>query len=122
MRLVDEAVRCCSIRMQALARQPYSHAIPFDISRIFTCCLPGLPDTLSCVCPGYITIVSMSSATLVKELQNQLVRVVLVEGDLTENYRHLGFNKPANIKQCQKASRFNKTAQKNCGQIMYYWC
>ncbi|XP_019832941.2 chaperonin-containing T-complex member BBS12 [Bos indicus] len=97
MRLVDEAVR---LQHQNAGRQRGSHTrlFPFDISRIFTCCLPGLPDTLSCVCPGYITVVSMSTATLVKELQNQPVRVVLVEGDLTENYRHLGFNKPANIK------------------------
>lgn len=97
MRLVDEAVR---LQHQNAGTQRGSRTVlfPFDISRIFTCCLPGLPDTLSCVCPGYITVVSMSSANLVKELQNQLVRVVLVEGDLTENYRHLGFNKPANIK------------------------
>ncbi|NIG60384.1 Bardet-Biedl syndrome 12 protein [Pontoporia blainvillei] len=46
---------------------------------------------------GYITVVSISS-TLIKELQNQPIRVVLVEGDLTENYRHLGFNKSASIK------------------------
>eukprot|EP00070_Physeter_catodon_P041158 XP_028348052.1 Bardet-Biedl syndrome 12 protein isoform X2 [Physeter catodon] len=47
---------------------------------------------------GYITVVSISSTTLIKELQNQPIRVVLVEGDLTENYRHLGFNKSASIK------------------------
>ncbi|CAI9156861.1 unnamed protein product [Rangifer tarandus platyrhynchus] len=97
MRLVAEAVR---LQRQNAGLRQGSHAVllPFDISRIFTCCLPGLPDTLSCVCPGYITALSMSSATLIKELQNQPVRVVLVEGDLTENYRHLGFNKPTNIK------------------------
>ncbi|XP_066892720.1 Bardet-Biedl syndrome 12 protein isoform X2 [Kogia breviceps] len=47
---------------------------------------------------GYISVVSISSTTLIKELQNQPIRVVLVEGDLTENYRHLGFNKSASIK------------------------
>ncbi|XP_055261261.1 Bardet-Biedl syndrome 12 protein [Moschus berezovskii] len=97
MRLVDEAVR---LQHQNAGTRQGSRTMlfSFDISRIFTFCLPGLPDTLSSVCPGYITAVSMSSATLIKELQNQPVRVVLVEGDLTENYRHLGFNKPANIK------------------------
>ncbi|XP_043758291.1 Bardet-Biedl syndrome 12 protein [Cervus elaphus] len=97
MRLVAEAVRL-QHQNAGMRRGGHTVLLPFDISRIFTCCLPGLPDTLSCVCPGYITVLSMSSATLIKELQNQPVRIVLVEGDLTENYRHLGFNKPTNIK------------------------
>ncbi|CAK7316540.1 Bardet-Biedl syndrome 12 protein [Vulpes lagopus] len=46
---------------------------------------------------GFITVVSISNTTLIKELENQPVRVILIEGDLTENYRHLGFNKATNI-------------------------
>ncbi|XP_008563208.1 PREDICTED: Bardet-Biedl syndrome 12 protein-like [Galeopterus variegatus] len=97
MKLVEEAVR---LQYQNACMQQGNCTMPFmfDISRIFTCCLPGLPETFSCVCPGYITIVAVSSTTLIKELQNQPVRVVLIEGDLTENYRHLGFNNSANIK------------------------
>ncbi|XP_004474718.1 chaperonin-containing T-complex member BBS12 [Dasypus novemcinctus] len=97
MKLVEEAVRLqyqnVYIR-QGNCTMPFS----FDISRIFTCCVPGLPETFSCVCPGYITLVSKSSTTLIKELQNQPIRVVLFEGDLTENYCHLGFNRSTNIK------------------------
>ncbi|XP_066240861.1 Bardet-Biedl syndrome 12 protein [Saccopteryx leptura] len=70
----------------------------FDISRVVTCCFPGLPETYSCVCPGYTTVVSESCTALLEDLQNWPLRVVLIEGDLTENYRHLGFNKSANVK------------------------
>lgn len=97
MGLVGEALR--------LQRQPasLSHqggrspALAFDISRVCTCCLPGLPEAFSCVHPGYVTAVPVSRVALLRELQNQPLRVVLVEGDLTESYRHLGFNKSANI-------------------------
>ncbi|XP_014640027.1 PREDICTED: Bardet-Biedl syndrome 12 protein [Ceratotherium simum simum] len=97
MKLVDDAIR---LQYQNASMQQGNRTMPFmfDISRIFTYCLPGLPEAFSCVCPGYITVTSISSTTLIKELQNQPVRVVLIEGDLTENYRHLGFNKSANIK------------------------
>ncbi|ELW62638.1 Bardet-Biedl syndrome 12 protein [Tupaia chinensis] len=97
MNLVEAAAR---LQWQSARVQPGSRTVPFtfDISRIYTCCLPGLPETFSCVCPGYITLISMSSSTLVRELQNQPVRVVLIEGDLTENYRHLGFNKSTNVR------------------------
>ncbi|ERE88375.1 putative Bardet-Biedl syndrome 12 protein like protein [Cricetulus griseus] len=47
---------------------------------------------------GYVTAVPMSSIALIKELQHQSFRMILIEGDLTESYRHLGFNKSVNIK------------------------
>ncbi|XP_043424880.1 Bardet-Biedl syndrome 12 protein [Prionailurus bengalensis] len=96
MKLVDAAVR---LQFQNASVRQGNCTIPFmfDISRIFTCCLPGVPETFSCVCPGYITVVSISNTSLIKELQNQPVQIILIEGDLTENYRHLGFNKAANI-------------------------
>ncbi|EHB17406.1 Bardet-Biedl syndrome 12 protein [Heterocephalus glaber] len=97
MKLVEEAVR---LQYQNACMQQGNCGVPFvfDISRLFTCTLPGLPETFSCVCPGYIMLVSISCAALIKELQNQPIRVVLIEGDLTESYRHLGFNKSTNIK------------------------
>lgn len=97
MTMAEAAVR---LRWQSLCPQQAGLPVPlvFDISRLLTCCLHGLPETLSCVCLGYITPVPMSSFTLIKELQDQPVRVVLIEGDLTESYRHLGFNKSADIK------------------------
>ncbi|XP_062055652.1 Bardet-Biedl syndrome 12 protein [Lepus europaeus] len=97
MKLVEAAMR---LQFQNACVQQDNPTVPFmfDISRIFTCCLPGLPETLSCVCLGYITLVSVSTTTMIKALQNQPVRLVLIEGDLTESYRHVGFNKSANIK------------------------
>ncbi|XP_008847451.1 Bardet-Biedl syndrome 12 protein [Nannospalax galili] len=97
MTMAEAAVR---LQWQNLCLQQASRTMPlvFDISRLLTYCLPGLPETFSCVCLGYITAVPESSFTLIKELQNQPVRVALIEGDLTENYRHLGFNKSTDIK------------------------
>ncbi|XP_035148894.1 chaperonin-containing T-complex member BBS12 [Callithrix jacchus] len=107
MKLVEEAVR---LQYQNACVQQGNCRIPFmfDISRIFTCCLPGLPETTSCVCPGYITVVSVSNTTVIKELQNQPVRIVLIEGDLTKNYRHLGFNKSTNIKTVLDSMKLQK--------------
>ncbi|KAM5255352.1 chaperonin-containing T-complex member BBS12 [Ctenodactylus gundi] len=97
MKLVEEAVK---LQYQNACMQQGNCTVPFtfDISRIFTCCLPGFPETFSCVCPGYVTVVSISSISLIEELQNHPVQVLLIEGDLTESYRHLGFNKSTNIK------------------------
>lgn len=97
MKLVEEAVQ---LQYQNACMQQGNCAVPFvfDISRLFTCSLPGLPETFSCVCPGYIVQVSIACAALIRELENQPIRVVLIEGDLTESYRHLGFNKSTTIK------------------------
>lgn len=70
----------------------------FDVSRVLTCCLPGLPETFSCVRSGYVTVVPVASMTLIKGLENRPLRVVLIEGDLTVSYHHLGFNKPTGVK------------------------
>ncbi|XP_052036568.1 Bardet-Biedl syndrome 12 protein [Apodemus sylvaticus] len=97
MTLAKAAVR---LQWQTLCLQQANWMAPFvfDISRLLTCCLPGLPETFSRVCLGYVTSVTMSSIALIEELQDQPFRVILIEGDLTESYRHLGFNKSINIK------------------------
>lgn len=96
MRLVEGAVRL-QHQNTSMCQGHWTMPFTFDTSRVFTCCLPGLPETLSCVCSGYVTVVSMFSMTVLEDLQNQPLRVVLIEGDLTENYRHLGFTKSANV-------------------------
>ncbi|XP_005069753.1 Bardet-Biedl syndrome 12 protein [Mesocricetus auratus] len=97
MTLAEAAVR---LQWQSVSLRQANSKTPFmfDMSRILTCCLPGLPETSSCVSLGYVTVVPMSSIALIKELQGQPFRVILIEGDLTESYRHLGFNKSVNIK------------------------
>ncbi|XP_003410477.1 Bardet-Biedl syndrome 12 protein [Loxodonta africana] len=107
MKLVEAAVRL-QYQNTCMQQGNGTTAFTFDVSRIFTCCLPGVPETYTCVCPGYITLVSISSTTLIKELKDQPVRVVLVQGDLTENYCHLGFNKSTNIKTVLESMKVNQ--------------
>ncbi|XP_036097953.1 Bardet-Biedl syndrome 12 protein [Molossus molossus] len=104
MRLVAGAAR---LQHRAASAHRGGPAGPstFAISRVFTCCLPGLPETCSCVRPGYVTVVSVPSATLLEDLQKQPLRVLLMEGDLTENYRHLGFDRSAHVKPVSESTK-----------------
>nr|XP_009681477.1 PREDICTED: Bardet-Biedl syndrome 12 protein [Struthio camelus australis]XP_009681484.1 PREDICTED: Bardet-Biedl syndrome 12 protein [Struthio camelus australis]XP_009681492.1 PREDICTED: Bardet-Biedl syndrome 12 protein [Struthio camelus australis] len=70
----------------------------FNITEIATCCLLGLPESYSCVCPGFITLVSPEQATVTKYLQGKPLWILLMDGDLTEQYGHLGFNRPRNVR------------------------
>uniref|UniRef100_A0A7M4FTL3 Bardet-Biedl syndrome 12 n=1 Tax=Crocodylus porosus TaxID=8502 RepID=A0A7M4FTL3_CROPO len=47
---------------------------------------------------GYVTSVSPENAAVTKQLKGQLLQILLVDGDLSEKYRHLGFNRPTNVK------------------------
>ncbi|XP_044536621.1 Bardet-Biedl syndrome 12 protein [Gracilinanus agilis] len=97
MTLVEAAVKC---QYQNAHVRNSSCGVPFqfDVSKISTCCLPGISESFSCVCSGYITLVSISYKTIIRELQNRPLRVVLIDGDFKENYHHLGFNEPENVK------------------------
>ncbi|NWU46991.1 BBS12 protein, partial [Dromas ardeola] len=75
-----------------------SGSSPFNIAGIVTCCLLGLPESYSCVSPGFVTLVSPEQATVIKYFEDKALRILLVDGDLTEQYRHLGFNRPCNVK------------------------
>ncbi|XP_074131074.1 chaperonin-containing T-complex member BBS12 [Sminthopsis crassicaudata] len=96
MALVEAAVRCQyqNARMRKNSTVPFR----FDISKISTCCLPGIPESFSSIYSGYITLISINYTTIVRELQNQPLRVVLIDGDFKENYHHLGFNGLGNVK------------------------
>ncbi|NXF02287.1 BBS12 protein, partial [Smithornis capensis] len=69
-----------------------------NIAGIVTCSLLGPPESYSCVSPGFVTLVSPEQATVVKHLEDKPLRLVLMDGDLTEQYRHLGFNRPCNVR------------------------
>ncbi|XP_072481215.1 chaperonin-containing T-complex member BBS12 [Notamacropus eugenii] len=97
MTLVEAAVRC-QYQNAHVRKRNCTEPFRFDISKISTCCLPGVPESFSCVCSGYITLVSIHYTTIVRELQNQPLRVVLIDGDFKENYHHLGFNALENVK------------------------
>ncbi|XP_054139784.1 Bardet-Biedl syndrome 12 protein [Melozone crissalis] len=68
-----------------------------NIAEIVTCCVLGLPESYSCVSPGFVTLVSPEQASVIKHFADKPLRVLLMDGDLTEGYRHLGFNRPPNV-------------------------
>ncbi|KAF6092447.1 Bardet-Biedl syndrome 12 [Phyllostomus discolor] len=115
MTLAEAALRLQ--RRQASVRQG-GGAVPltFDVSRVFTCCLPGLPEAASCVCAGFVTAVSAAGTPVPEDVQNRPLRVVLIEGDLTENYRHLGFNKPA---RAQTVSESTETLRQDGAEELW---
>ncbi|KAM3939037.1 chaperonin-containing T-complex member BBS12 [Leptodactylus fuscus] len=70
----------------------------FQASCLNICFLRGLPEVNSTATFGYVTLVSPEYATVVQNLEGKPLQVLLLDGDLTEKYRHLGFNKPTNLK------------------------
>lgn len=69
-----------------------------NTAEVVTCSVLGLPESYSCVAPGFVTLVSPEQATVIKHFARKRLRVLLMDGDLTEHYRHLGFNGPRNVK------------------------
>ncbi|NWY59448.1 BBS12 protein, partial [Chionis minor] len=79
-------------------RAECSGSSQFNIAEIVTCSLLGLPESYSCVSPGFVTLVSPEQAAVIKYFEDKPLRVLLTDGDLTEQYRHLGFNRPCNVR------------------------
>ncbi|NXN61772.1 BBS12 protein, partial [Rynchops niger] len=79
-------------------RAECSGSSQFNIAGIVTCCLLGLPESYSCVTPGFVTLVSPEQTTVIKYFEDKPLRILLMDGDLTEQYRHLGFNRPRNVR------------------------
>ncbi|XP_048357441.1 Bardet-Biedl syndrome 12 protein homolog [Sphaerodactylus townsendi] len=95
MKLVQDILRCW---LQTDDQTAGSHPFQFNISEIVTCCLPGVSERYSSVCPGYIMLLCPEKAAVAKQLQDRPLNIVLVDGDLTEMYRHLGFNRSCNVR------------------------
>ncbi|KAG8511213.1 Bardet-Biedl syndrome 12 protein [Galemys pyrenaicus] len=95
MRLAAAAARLLGQSSPAPRDGPQACAL--DLTRVVTCCLPGLPEAASLVCAGYVAVVPVASATVARDLQARPLQVLLLEGDLTESYRHPGFRPPANV-------------------------
>ncbi|KAG8592825.1 hypothetical protein GDO81_000639 [Engystomops pustulosus] len=70
----------------------------FQASRLNICFLRGVPEVISSVSFGYVTLLKQEYATVVRNLEGKPLKILLLDGDLTEIYRHLGFNKSANLK------------------------
>ncbi|XP_074084455.1 chaperonin-containing T-complex member BBS12 [Macrotis lagotis] len=97
MTLVEAAVRC-QYQNACVRKKNCMVPFKFDVSKISTCCLAGMPESFSCVCSGYMTLISISYTSIIRKLQNQPLRVILIDGDFKEKYHHLGFNGLENVK------------------------
>ncbi|NWY17290.1 BBS12 protein, partial [Aphelocoma coerulescens] len=87
-----------SIAAYQQERAECSGSSQINITEIVTCCVLGLPESYSCVSPGFVTLVSPEQATVIKHFADKPLRILLMDGDLTEQYRHLGFNRPQNVR------------------------
>lgn len=98
-RLDDIAKRMshgCSDAMDLVVKASHiqsNQGLPYDVTKISTCLLPGLPEDHACVLPGCTVLVSLERALVGHHLQGQDLKVALIDGDLTFTYRHLGFKK-----------------------------
>ncbi|NXP55440.1 BBS12 protein, partial [Heliornis fulica] len=79
-------------------RAEHSGSSHLNIAEIVTCCLLGLPESYSCISPGFVTLVSPEQSAVIKYFEDKPLRILLMDGDLTEQYRHLGFNRPCNVR------------------------
>uniref|UniRef100_A0A8P4K4U5 Bardet-Biedl syndrome 12 protein n=2 Tax=Dicentrarchus labrax TaxID=13489 RepID=A0A8P4K4U5_DICLA len=86
-------------RIQSKNNQQDRNCPTFDITKVVTCVLPGLPEEHSCVLPGCIVLLSEEQASVAHHLKEQHLKVALINGDLSATYRHLGYNRPAGV-QC----------------------
>ncbi|XP_013913919.1 PREDICTED: Bardet-Biedl syndrome 12 protein [Thamnophis sirtalis] len=93
-KMIKDILRC---QLPGANQKTDTCPFQFDISEIVTCCLSGISESHSCVHPGYITLVCPTKAAAVKHFQTMPIRVILIDGDLTETYHHLGFNRLENM-------------------------
>ncbi|KAJ8015513.1 hypothetical protein DPEC_G00026910 [Dallia pectoralis] len=70
----------------------------FDVSKLVTCPLPGLSEAHRCVLQGCVVLVSAEQASLVHRMRENNCQVVLIDGDLSENFRHVGFNRKTDLR------------------------
>ncbi|NXO16093.1 BBS12 protein, partial [Oriolus oriolus] len=87
-----------SIAAYQQERAECSGSSQINITEIVTCCVLGLPERYSCVSPGFVTLVAPEQAMVIKHFADKPLRILLMDGDLTEQYRHLGFNRPHNVR------------------------
>lgn len=70
----------------------------FDVSKVVTCALPGLPEDHACALHGCIHLLSAEQSSVARHLQERRLKVALINGDLADTYRHLGFNRHTGVR------------------------
>lgn len=84
-------------------------AFAFDVSKVVTCVLPGLPEDRACVLQGCIQLLSAEQSSVARHLQEQRVQLALIHGDLADTYRHLGFNRHAGTRRVGDRSALSRS-------------
>ncbi|XP_039176118.1 Bardet-Biedl syndrome 12 protein isoform X1 [Crotalus tigris] len=93
-KLIQDILRC---QLPGANQKTDTCPFQFNISEIVTCSLSGISESHSCVYPGFITLVCPAKAASMKQFQDMPIRVILIDGDLTETCHHLGFNRLENM-------------------------
>ncbi|RVE67640.1 hypothetical protein OJAV_G00105190 [Oryzias javanicus] len=91
MKLAVEAMQ-----VQSQSNQDIT-TVTFDITKVMTCVLLGLPEDCSCAVPGCIVLLSHEQVSVYHHLKTKHLKVALINGDLSHSYRHMGFKKPAGM-------------------------
>ncbi|KAK9518442.1 hypothetical protein VZT92_023748 [Zoarces viviparus] len=83
----------------------------FDVTKVVTCVLPGLPQEHACVLQGCIVLVSHEQASVAHHLKEQHLKVALINGDLSDTYRHLGFKRLKGVQCVSDRSHFSSSTK-----------
>ncbi|XP_056625380.1 Bardet-Biedl syndrome 12 protein [Triplophysa dalaica] len=83
--------------LEAYKLQSGCNTSALDIQKLVTCPVSGPSEKHSRVLHGYVVLVSEEQSLVVQHLQEQTLKMALVTGDLSEKYRHVGYNMPAHI-------------------------
>ncbi|KAM9330471.1 chaperonin-containing T-complex member BBS12 [Gastrophryne carolinensis] len=94
MNLVEKAVihLCESVEALSVTKDI------FQASHLELCFLRGQSEAFSNAFYGYTTLVAAENYEVVRNVKEKPLKILLLDGDLTENYRHLGFNKATNVR------------------------
>ncbi|KAM9849636.1 chaperonin-containing T-complex member BBS12 [Aulostomus maculatus] len=79
-------------RLQSRMSQQDRQCPAFDVTKVVTCVLPGLPEEHAHVSPGCVVLLHAEQAFVARHLKERHLNVALIHGDLSSTYRHLGFN------------------------------
>ncbi|XP_052005637.1 Bardet-Biedl syndrome 12 protein isoform X1 [Xyrauchen texanus] len=92
---MDLVLNACKLQSTNSTEGGQNRAI--EIQKLVTCPVPGLLMEHSCVQHGYVVLLSTDWYVVIQHLQDQTLNIALVNGDLSEKYRHVGYNRPANF-------------------------
>ncbi|XP_037315570.2 Bardet-Biedl syndrome 12 protein [Pungitius pungitius] len=107
----DEAMNLvfAASRLQSKTKRQDVSCSTFDVSKVATCVLPGLPEEHACVLRGCVVLVSDEQASVAHHLKEQHLKVALINGDLSDTYRHLGFKRLKGVQSVGDRSHFSSS-------------